>query len=91
VGVPSSIAAGGPPPAPEPWALAAENHSGRHRLPAYPSTPAATTIAGKGTLNARIETNAAAAMPQSAGFLSAREPMRYAAKMTMAVTAGLMP
>ena len=37
------------------------------------------TIAGKGTSNARIATNAAAAIAQSAGFLSAREPIRYAA------------
>ena len=52
---------------------------------------AAATMAGNGTLRAKIATKDAAAIPQSALFLSAREPMRYAACATMAVTAGLTP
>ena len=49
------------------------------------------TIAGNGTSSAKIATKAAAAIAQSAGCLSAREPMRCAAASTIAVTAGLMP
>jgi hypothetical protein len=48
-------------------------------------------MAGNGTLAAKMATKAAAAIAQSAGCRSAREPMRCAAATTMAVTAGLMP
>ena len=48
-------------------------------------------MAGKGTSKAKMATKAAAAMAHSTPCLSAREPMRQAAKTTMAVTAGLMP
>jgi hypothetical protein len=54
-------------------------------------TAAVTTINGNGTRNAKIATNAAAAINQSSGCLSAREPMRHAACSTIATTAGLMP
>ena len=52
---------------------------------------AVRTIAGKGTSNAKIATNAATLMSQSGLYFSARDPIRYAAKRTIAVTAGLMP
>jgi hypothetical protein len=52
---------------------------------------AASTIAGNGTCNAKIATNAAAAIAHSHAFFSAREPMRHAACSTIATTAGLMP
>jgi hypothetical protein len=48
-------------------------------------------IAGKGTSNAKIATNAATLISQSGLYRSAREPMRQAANSTIAVTAGLMP
>ena len=55
-----------------------------------PIKPAAMMIKGKGVLmtNAR---KAATLIVHNAGCLSAREPMRHAAKSTIAVTAGLMP
>ena len=53
--------------------------------------PAAITIAGKGVWNAKIATNAIAAIAQSDGCLSARVPIRQAACSTIATTAGLMP
>ncbi len=49
------------------------------------------TMAGNGTLSAKMATKDAAAMAHSQLFFSAREPMRCAACTTMAVTAGLMP
>jgi len=48
-------------------------------------------MSGKGTLSAKIATNEAPAIAHSQPFFSAREPMRWAACSTMAVTAGLMP
>ena len=53
--------------------------------------PAPSTIAGNGTENANIATNAAAAMAHSVGRFSARVPIRHAACSTIATTAGLMP
>ncbi len=61
------------------------------RPPTNPTAPAAMTIAGNGTWNAKMATNAAAAIAHSAGRRSARVPMRHAAKSTIATTAGLMP
>ncbi len=78
------------PPAaacPEPRAKA----RGTHRPPSAPATPAASTMAGNGTANTLIATNAAAAIAHSSGCLSARPPMRHAACSTMATTAGLIP
>ncbi|MNP76384.1 hypothetical protein D3C76_1736090 [compost metagenome] len=54
-------------------------------------TAAPSTISGKGTLKANIAVNDAAAIAHSQLFLSAREPIRWAACATIAVTAGLMP
>ena len=53
-----------------------------------PGSP--STMSGKGTLSAKIATNEAPAIA-TASLLRAREPMRWAACSTMAVTAGLMP
>ena len=64
---------------------------GSERPPRKPTTPAASTISGNGRLTAKMATNAATATPQSQAFFSVREPMRYAADTTMAVTAGLIP
>jgi hypothetical protein len=66
------------------------NTRGVKRPPARPIAPAAMTIAGNGTSNSSA-TNAATLMAQSAGCFSARVPMRHAAAMTMATTAGLIP
>ena len=48
-------------------------------------------MAGNGVSNAKIATNAAAAMPHIQRFFKARVPMRCAACSTSAMTAGLMP
>jgi hypothetical protein len=52
---------------------------------------AVNTITGKGTFKAKIATNDAAAIAHSQLFFSAREPIRWAACTTIAVTAGLIP
>ncbi|MNP67286.1 hypothetical protein D3C76_1631010 [compost metagenome] len=52
---------------------------------------ATSTISGNGTLRAKIATNEAPAMAHSQAFFRAREPIRWAAWRTIAVTAGLMP
>ena len=57
----------------------------------YGIKPAVMMITGKGTRSAKIATKAAAASVHSAGFFSAREPIRCAACTTIAVTAGLIP
>ena len=67
------------------------NDSGQMRPPTKPMTAAAKTMMGKGTFNANMATKLAAAMASSRLFFKAREPMRCAACITMAVTAGLMP
>ena len=64
------------------------NLAGAMRPPAKPMMPAASTMYGNGTLNAKMAMKAAALIAHSALFLSAREPMRYAANTTIAVTAG---
>jgi len=46
---------------------------------------------GNGTLSANIAIKASAAIDQSTLFLSARDPIRYAANNTIATTAGFMP
>ena len=52
---------------------------------------AASTIAGKGTSNRKIPTNASAASATMARFLSARLPMRRTASTTTASTAAFRP
>jgi len=92
VGVWSSISAG-------PWlclgcampAAQLQTVAAPMRPPAQPMTAATSTMSGKGSCNAKMATNDAAAIAHSAPFFSAREPMRWAACTTMAVTAGLMP
>ena len=42
-------------------------------------------------LNIKIKTNAVAAIVYNTELLRARAPIRYAAKTTIAVTAGFMP
>ena len=56
-----------------------------------PSSPAPSTISGKGTAKANMARKEAAASAHSTRFFKAREPMRQAAKTTMATTAGLIP
>src|SRR5437867_10954586 len=73
------------------WVPPVANCAGENLPPSAPITPAASTIAGNGTLNAKIALNAAAAMAHRGGDLSARDPIRHAACSTIAVTAGLMP
>ena len=59
---------------------------------ATPIRAAVTTMTGNGTANAKIATNASAAIHRTApGCLSVRDPMRHAACSTIATTAGLMP
>ena len=90
-GVSSSMTAGSlelpalpcPPPA--------ANSEGARRPPMTPISAAPSTMAGKGRLKAKSATKAAAAIAHSAAFFSVRLPMRQAAWMTMAVTAGLIP
>ena len=91
VGVPSSMIAGPWPFAAAPCPPPARNLSGAMRPPICPSTPAPRTIAGNGRSSAKIATNAAAAIAHSAALRRARDPIRHAAKRTIAVTAGLMP
>ncbi|MDT4887522.1 hypothetical protein FQZ97_1239840 [compost metagenome] len=67
------------------------NLSGTRRPPTYPTRAAPSTIRGKGTFKAKMAMKEAAAMPHNQLFFSAREPIRWAACTTMAVTAGLMP
>ncbi|MNV54446.1 hypothetical protein D3C71_1466400 [compost metagenome] len=91
VGVASSINAGPKPWAPEPCRAPVRKYSGHFLPPTKPTKAAIATINGNGTFIAKIATKAAAAMPQRTGFFSAREPIRWAACRTMAVTAGFMP
>ena len=48
-------------------------------------------MAGNGTLHAKMLTNDAPAIAQSQRFFKAFDPIRNAAKTTIAVTAGLIP
>ena len=48
-------------------------------------------MSGKGSLRKKMPTNAAAATPTIARFLSARRPMRTTASSTTASTAALRP
>ena len=56
-----------------------------------PAKAAPRITSGKGTENAKSATNAAAAIAQSSGWRSDREPIRHAAASTIATTAGFMP
>jgi len=73
------------------WPPPVVNRSGAIRPPRVPISAAPNTMNGNGSLKTKIATNEAAAIAHSTGFFSAREPMRWVACTTMAVTAGLMP
>lgn len=64
---------------------------GVRRPPKCPITPATSTISGNGNVNAKMATNAAAAIAHSHALCRVRLPMRQAAKTTIAVMTGLMP
>ncbi len=87
---PSSMSAGPKDAAADPCP-SPRNRCGSRRPHTYPTAPAVRTIAGNGTSKAKIATKAAALISQSGLYFSARDPIRYAAKRTIAVTAGFMP
>ena len=69
----------------------AANAAGRQRAPTSPTSAARPMISGNGSFNANSPMNAATAIAHSRPLCSVRAPMRQAAWITMATTAGLTP
>ena len=91
VGVPSSMMAGPWPFAAAPCPPPERNLAGAMRAADVTEHARPRTIAGNGRSSAKIATNAAAAITQRGARRSARDPIRHAAKRTIAVTAGSTP
>ncbi|MNT32903.1 hypothetical protein D3C72_1688080 [compost metagenome] len=91
VGVSSSISAGPQDGFAAPWPPPTRNFPGATLPPMNPARAAPSTMSGNGTSRAKMATKDAAAIAHNQSFFSVREPIRWAAWTTMAVTAGLMP